>query len=220
MNDVQRTLGRSKGYLLSRLMVGFYALAYRAALPSRWRWQVLSQFWEAKAEAIHTEWGGGRHDYSMLGEVLLRYQPARLLDVGCGSGRLFPLYQQCGVKQVIGIDVSDTALAIARDVLPTAELHRMNLTELNFPDNAFDFCVCNRVLQHIPPSDIREVIRRLSRIGRVIYVNELTESDNVDEVFYMRRHDYRALFAEQGLECIESGSIDKQTYLILCLPTT
>lgn len=220
MSNARRVLGRSKGYLLSHLRAGYYALAYRAALPSRWRQRVLGQFWEDKAPAIHAEWGSGRHDYGVLGEILQRYQPARLLDVGCGSGRLFPLYQQCGVQQVTGVDVSDTALAMARDVLPAAELHRLGLTELNFPDNAFDFCVCNRVLQHIPPSDIRQVIGQLRRMCRVIYVNELAESDDMNEAFFMRRHDYRALFAEQGAACIENGSIGKQTYLIFGRPNT
>lgn len=211
---VRQVLGRTKGYLLLRLRIGLYTLTYRTALPPRWRRRLLGRFWEGKAAAIHAEWGSGRHDYGMLGDILRRYRPARLLDVGCGSGRLFPLYQSCGVKHVVGVDVSDTALIIARDILPTADLHCMDLTELSFPDDDFDFCVCNRVLQHIPPRDIREVIGRLSRICRVIYVNELTESDDVDEAFFMRRHDYRSLFAAVGMTSLETGSIDKQTFLV------
>lgn len=206
--------GRVKGYVLSHLKAGAYALAYGGLLPAAWRRRLIARFWESKAEVIHAEWGGGKEDYGALGEVLRRYRPDRLLDAGCGSGRLFPLYQQCGVGHVVGVDLSETALDLARRTFPNADLRRAGLTELDFADGSFDLCVCNRVLQHIPADDIRAVVGSLSRMGRRVYVNELTDSDRIDEAFFMRRHDYRKLFTEVGLDCLESGLIGKQTYFV------
>jgi SAM-dependent methyltransferase len=213
------TLGRWKGYLLSHLREAVYALAYADLLPAPWRRHLIARFWEQKAESIHAEWGHGRHDFDVLRDVLRRYRPARLLDAGCGSGRLFPLYQECGIPHVVGVDVSETALEIARNTYPDAQLYHMELVELDFPPSAFDLCICNRVLQHVPPADIRNVIASLARVSRVVYVNELAESDGLEQTFFMHRHDYRQLFGEAGLSCLESGGIGQQTYMIFGSPT-
>ena len=210
----RRILGRVKGYLISHLKAGAYTVAYSGLLPATWRRRLIAQFWENKAAAIHAEWGSGRDDYAVLGQVLARYRPVSLLDAGCGSGRLFPLYQQCGVQQVVGTDISESALEIARHAFPHVELRCVSLTDLTFADNAFDFCVCNRVLQHVPPEEIRGVVSKLAHISRWVYVNELTDSDELDQAFFMRKHDYRTLFGDVGLDCLENGAIGKQTYFV------
>ena len=210
----RRILARWKGWLVSRLRADVYALAYSGLLPARWRRHLITQFWESMAEAIHAEWGSERDDYAVLGEVLWRYRPASLLDAGCGSGRLFPLYRQCGIQRVVGTDISERALEIAHAAFPTVDLRHVSLTELDFQDNCFDLCVCNRVLQHVPTAEIREVISHLASISRLIYVNELTHSDNLDQAFFMRQHDYGTLFGNLGLACLESGLVGRQTYFV------
>ena len=63
----------------------------------------------------------------------------------------------------------------------------------------------------------KAIIRRgdnLWTIARRVYVNELTHSDELDEEFFMFRHDYEALFAEAGLHRLESGPIGRQTYYL------
>lgn len=210
----RQVLARWKGSLVSQLRAGVYALAYSRLLPARWRRHLITQFWENMADTIHTQWGSGRNDYAALGKVLRRYRPASLLDAGCGSGRLFFLYKQCGIQRVVGTDISERALEIARAAFPTVDLRHGSLMALDFPDTCFDLCVCNRVLQHVPTTEIREVITRLARVSRLIYINELTDSDDLDQVFFMRRHDYGTLFGDLGLVCLESGLIGKQTYFV------
>lgn len=204
-----------KGAILARWMAGVYALAYRGWLPSLWRQELLAQYWENNAASIHEQWGSGRNDYAVLGDVLLRYRPYSLLDAGCGSGRLFPLYQQCGVLQVVSTDISTTALDIAHKNYPEADLRRLSLTDLSFPDDTFDFCVCNRVLQHVSPQEINTVVANLARISRWVYINELTQSDQMEEAFFMRMYNYEILFNQVGMVPVETGLIGKQTYTIL-----
>lgn len=210
----RRVLGRVKGYLISHLKASAYAMAYRGVVPAAWHRQLIARFWDDKAGAIHTEWGAGREDYALLGEVLARYRPASLLDAGCGSGRLFPLYQQYGVQQVVGIDISESALKIAQQAFPGADLRCIRLTDMPFTEVSFDLSVCNRVLQHIPSTEIRQVVAKLVDISRWVYVNELTESDEVQQAFFMRRYDYEALFGDAGMLQVERGLIGKQTYMV------
>lgn len=189
-------------------------MAYKGLWPKRLRRSTIARFWNSQAESIHSRWGNEHTDYEILGDILSRYRPSTLLDAGCGSGRLFPLYRQCGIRNITGVDISAKALEIAHLAFPDADLRQLDLTDLDFPDDRFDFCVCNRVLQHVPYLEIRGVIMRLCRQSRLVYVNEMTQSDGQREAFFMKQHSLHMMFKEVGLECLEGGLIRKQTYSV------
>ena len=67
---------------------------------------------------IHERYGYLDHDYRILSSILAKYKVSSILDVGCGSGRLFELYAQNDVNEVFGIDISAQALAIAKQRYP------------------------------------------------------------------------------------------------------
>lgn len=76
-----------------------------------------------------------------LREALESIQPARLLDVPCGTGRFWPLYQALGIK-AHGIDLSRDMLgvAIARGWLG---VQRGDVFDLH---GTYDVSVCFRLL--------------------------------------------------------------------------
>lgn len=185
------------------------AWAYRQ--PAWLGRQVVREFWDQQAASIHARWGDERHDVERIGEVIERLGARRILDVGCGSGRLFPLYQAKGAR-VLGIDLSAEALALAAERYPDVELRRLSVEALDDPVGSFDLAVCNRVLQHVPAHAITAAIRGLCRVSTAAYVNELSDSDAVDEEFYMLRHDYVQLFAAQGWTEMDEGRIGRQTW--------
>ena len=73
-------------------------------------------------------------EMSALGEVLAALQPARVLDVACGTG-LFTRYLR---GQVVAVDQSQRMLAIAGRRVPTARLVRAAAPTLPFADLSFD----------------------------------------------------------------------------------
>lgn len=192
------------------------ALAYRTATP--WGKRIVADFWEEQATIIHEQWGADRHDFEVLGHLFKAHlatdRPRSLLDVGCGSGRLFGLYQNNGIEDIVGLDISEKALALAIERYPTVTTIQGKVEDLNFPPKRFSIAICNRVLQHIPPNSIVGAIEKLSTICELVYVNELTESDQQREEFFMFRHDYPALFAQQNCQLVDSGIIGKQTYYL------
>ena len=192
------------------------ALAYRT--PTPWGRSVVTSFWEEQATIIHQQWGEDTHDFALLATLFRKYAtpdvPLSILDVGCGSGRLFGLYQAQGVNDIVGLDISEKALALANQRYPGVQTIQGKVEDLDFPADRFSLAICNRVLQHIPPTMIAEAIGKLCRICRMVYVNELTDSDQLREEFFMFRHDYPAFFAEHGLYLAESGTIGKQTYYL------
>lgn len=187
-------------------------LAYRT--PTPWSKQVVARFWEEQAEFIHQQWGYDQHDFAILSRIFTHYGVTAVIDVGCGSGRLFDLYAQQGLRDVVGVDISEKALQLANERHPWVPTQQGKVEDLAFPNARFDLAICNRVLQHIPPAAIGDALAKLCTIARRVYVNELTHSDELDEEFFMFRHDYEALFAEAGLHRLESGPIGRQTYYL------
>lgn len=61
-----------------------------------------------------------------------------VLDYGCGNGIHSFALLRAGARRVIGIDLSEKSLAIARRLNPGAEFLVMDCEKLEFPDNYFD----------------------------------------------------------------------------------
>jgi len=102
---------------------------------------------------------------------------ASLLDIGCGAGGIdLALVRDHGVGYVTGLDVEDTVLAGARELIARAQLSgRIGLVKaapgpLPFPPGSFDVVFSKDSLVHISDKHalMAEVFRVLKRGGRFI----------------------------------------------------
>jgi ubiquinone/menaquinone biosynthesis C-methylase UbiE len=96
---------------------------------------------------------------------------ARILDVGCGTGRWVRRYRELGFSPV-GVDATLGMLRIARSHGTACPLVAGLAYQLPFSNNAFD-CVSDiTVIQHIPynaqPDALREMVRVLKPGGKMI----------------------------------------------------
>jgi ubiquinone/menaquinone biosynthesis C-methylase UbiE len=62
---------------------------------------------------------------------------AKILEAGCGPGRLFFHYRDQGYD-LTGVDFSSNAIEHIRDVDPDADVQVEDVRDLSFPDEAFD----------------------------------------------------------------------------------
>src|SRR5204863_8301010 len=67
---------------------------------------------------------------------------------------------------VVGVDVSADAIELAREQVPSAELHVATVWELPLPADAFDLVVTNDVIQHVPEPWVTAALRELRRVLR------------------------------------------------------
>ncbi|HVX24474.1 MAG TPA: class I SAM-dependent methyltransferase [Candidatus Saccharimonadales bacterium] len=102
---------------------------------------------------------------------------ARLLDIGCGTGRVlrYLLDQGAVPDQLCGIDPSPSMLAHAQAVEPRSHLARATAEALPFDDNSFDFITGNMWLHNINTKQARAAIREIGRTlvpaGRFVSVD-------------------------------------------------
>ena len=85
---------------------------------------------------------------------------ARILDAGCGTGRVGGFLLEAG-HGVVGVDLDPELIAVAREEHPKGEWHVGDLAELDLP-GGFDLAVCaGNVITFVAPSTRVEILRRL-----------------------------------------------------------
>lgn len=112
----------------------------------------------------------------------------RVLDIGCGIGlEAMRLAGRVGSSgQVVGIDVSESLIAEARDRLDGApaplDYAVMDVRQLEFPDGAFDLCRAERVLRYVerPDQAVREMARVVRPGGQVVVFDFDSDATVVD----------------------------------------
>ena len=88
----------------------------------------------------------------------------RVLDAGCGVGWGSELLRLAGAESVVGVDLSEEALADARRRAPECEFVPGDLQKLPFPDGGFDVVVCMEALEHT--EDTGGTLDELARVLR------------------------------------------------------
>lgn len=93
--------------------------------------------------------------------------PDRVLDLGCGTGRLAAIWQRQTQAKVVGFDPSPNILAVARERAPEVEF-----TDV-LPDGPFDGAYSVTVFQHLPHDVcaryVSDVAARLTRGARFVF---------------------------------------------------
>lgn len=168
-------------------------------------------YWEVYASEIDRAWGHERDDFNVISALLDRCKPSTLLDLGCGSGRLFSDYIAHNIPTILGVDISDTALSIAKQRFPQVPTSCQSIEDSKFKPGQFDLVICNRTLQHIPPDKIAGVIRRICGCTERVYINESTVSEGQKSDDGLFIHDYPVLFEKEQFHLEQTGEIPKKT---------
>jgi SAM-dependent methyltransferase len=90
----------------------------------------------------------------------------RVLDIATGPGYVAARAAERGADSV-GVDLSETMLAYARQRSPSVEFVRGDATDLPFPDNSFDAAITAFLLLHVgrPERVVAEAVRVVAPDG-------------------------------------------------------
>lgn len=102
----------------------------------------------------------------LLAELAQRLpKGAKVLDAGCGAG--VPVTRVLARRfDVTGVDFSEAQISLARQNVPEARFLCQDISQLDFPDGAFDAIVSYYAIIHIPRKLHRPLLQNFWRMLR------------------------------------------------------
>ena len=105
-------------------------------------------------------WG----DFALALESIPLQKGAKVLDMGCGNGRIFELLKNNDIEYY-GLDISNDLIKHAQKNIPKGQFVVCDLLNTPYKDNEFDLVLCVATLHHIPSKEARE--RAVAEIYRI-----------------------------------------------------
>lgn len=159
----------------------------------------LRRYWETTG-AAHT------FTHPLDPALLARHvsRDARILDYGCGYGRLTAELDALGYHRVRGVDPSAALVERGRAEHPGLCLERVERPPLPYPDGEFDAALLFAVLTCMPGEDAqRETLDELARLvrpGGVLYVSDVPlQSDELHLARYRAAEPWAEVYGTFGI---------------------
>jgi len=125
---------------------------------------------------------------------------AKILDVGCGTGRDAKAFTDMGFE-IVGIDFSERMIELAKKIAPKAEFELMDFRELKFKNESFDAIWFNAAFFKIKKDEADKVLSEVYRVlkcGGFIYVSVKSgETEGFDVVNGEEK--FRSLYTEEKI---------------------
>lgn len=123
-----------------------------------------ASFFEDYARMPRSELGlAGAGEWHELQKLLPDFSGKRVLDLGCGFGWHCRYAVEHGAAQVLGIDLSENMLTVARETNgdPRIDYRQMAIEDYAYPTGAFDVVISSLALHYV--SSFAEVCEKVAR---------------------------------------------------------
>lgn len=80
----------------------------------------------------------------------------RLIEIGCGNGSLLLGMNQKVKIKPYGLDISKPLIEVCQRIYPNL---RQNFSVGTYPNNKYEKCLCNSVLQYLDEESVEKIIR-------------------------------------------------------------
>ncbi|MEA2064321.1 MAG: class I SAM-dependent methyltransferase [Gemmatimonadota bacterium] len=141
---------------------------------------------------------------------------AKVLEIGCGYGRLLELFHEHGCE-IHGIEPSEDCARYTAEKFGPGVFHG-TLEQYDPGNNKFDLVVCSHVFEHfIAPEEVIERLKRmLGSGGRLFFELPNQESKHYIETNYLLIPDFYffskknldSFLRAHGLELVQAGQIE------------
>ena len=122
----------------------------------------------------------------------------RMLEVGCGDGRLTAQYAHLPAS-LVGLDPSERAIGLARERHPSIDFRVGSGEDLPFPEASFDLVFFSLSLHHQDQAKALFETARVLDSGGMAIVLEPTPLSEVDQVCAIMHNEREALARTQEL---------------------
>lgn len=115
----------------------------------------------AQLDRFGSGWTNAMEHHDLLG-LLPDVRGSRVVDLGCGVGQLARHLAERGAAEVVGIDVSERMLALARSEQshPHLTYRRQSIEDVAFPPDSLELVVSSLAFHYV--ADYPELVRRIA----------------------------------------------------------
>ncbi|UOP04339.1 bifunctional 2-polyprenyl-6-hydroxyphenol methylase/3-demethylubiquinol 3-O-methyltransferase UbiG [Conchiformibius kuhniae] len=139
-------------------------------------------------------------------------QGKTVLDVGCGGGILSESLARAGAARVVGIDMAEQSLAVARSHaaqqgVANAEYRCISVEDLAAAEpQQYDVVTCMEMLEHVPdPSSVIRACAKLAKPEGYVFFSTLNRN--------RKSYAYAIVAAEYVLNIVPKGTHDWQKFI-------
>ncbi len=162
---------------------------------------------------LHVEFKFWKAEYEQFLSFVER--KGKLLDAGCGPGRDAEYFSNHGFE-VVGIDLSEKMLKKAKERNPKIQFKKMDMSELDFPNDSFDNIWCHASFMHVPKVDAKKVLEGFYRVLRprgMLFIavrhgkgEEMKAYPNGSRIFfaYYKRDELEKLLKKANFKVLEA----------------
>jgi SAM-dependent methyltransferase len=154
-----------------------------------WTPETIARLWSVWANnpILRSQYYPAEYYEVLLAEAALHLADSAVVaDIGCGSGTVLSLLRRSkGARRLIGVDVSEAAVAVlrakfARDPAVTFQVGSIARTGLDTA--SCDLVICTETLEHLFPTDFSDGLAEIARVlkpgGRLLASVPLEERPN------------------------------------------
>ncbi|QYA24492.1 methyltransferase domain-containing protein [Gramella sp. MT6] len=117
---------------------------------------------------------------------LMEKDGSRVLDVGCGPGNISRyLLNKAPLLNILGIDISENMISLARENNPEAQFRIIDCRELRMLESKFDTVVSGFLAPYLDPDALSDFIKDAYEVldpGGVIYLSTM-DAEKADQGF-------------------------------------
>ena len=123
-----------------------------------------------KTARAYAEQFFGELDGKPLDRILLErfakeaHDLGTVVDLGCGSGQTTSYLFNCGIEDILGVDISKEMVAVAGENCPEIEFETGNMLDLRFEDNSIGAILAFYSIVHFDLAEVSKATREFYRV--------------------------------------------------------
>jgi len=165
----------------------------------------------------------GELDKKHLDQILLKSfalensGKGKLVDLGCGPGQTTKFLSGCGVKDLLGVDISPEMVRVAKKLNPHLDFETADMLELKFPDSTFGSAIAFYSIVHFDYGQIKTSFREINRVliqkgeflfsfhagEQVVHLDDFLEHKVNIDFYFFDPDKITSLLAETGFDIID-----------------
>lgn len=148
----------------------------------------------------------------------------KLIDLGCGPGQTTKYLSDCGLTDILGVDISSKMMTVAKNINPQLNFETADILNLKYSDRVFGPAIAFYAIVHFDYGQVKTAFKEINRVltdnGQFLFSfhigDNLVHLDNFlglqvnIDFYFFEINKITDLLTETGFEIIDV--IERQPY--------